>query len=213
MRAAARCQGAPARRPRDFFLKLIPAPVKNRDSIPVSAFTPRSPNNRAANALSVMSGCAAITANNHARSGCTFEGRCPPVPAPLRSPVLCKRWSHLIADALLTPNRRAAARRLIPSRCTASITRSRKSWEYARAICCSPPSSASQDPATPLRWLKQLPDSIYSQKTLELKDRAENTLVTTVAGATVQVADGPRTWVVRADPPEEILLEPQDKMV
>src|SRR5271165_7163395 len=39
-----------------------------------------------------------------------------------------------MAEASLTPNRAAAALRLIPPRTTASITRSRKSCEYAEAI-------------------------------------------------------------------------------
>ena len=69
-----------------FFLKLIPAPWKKRDSMLVSTRTPRSVHNRAAKAASVMSGCAATTASTQARCGATFEGRCPPVPAlPARS--------------------------------------------------------------------------------------------------------------------------------
>ena len=39
-----------------FFLKLIPSPVKNRDSMLVSTCTPRSVISRAASAASVMSG-------------------------------------------------------------------------------------------------------------------------------------------------------------
>ena len=61
-----------------FFLKLMPAPVKNRESIPVSTRTPRSVISRAANAASVMSGCAAIVANSQPRWGWTFEGPMPP---------------------------------------------------------------------------------------------------------------------------------------
>ena len=98
-----------------FFLKLIPSPVKKRDSMLVSTCTPRSATSRAASAASVMSGWAARAANTHARCGCIFEGRCPPVPPLSRAPLRWKRCSHLIAVAALTPNRRAAARRLRPS--------------------------------------------------------------------------------------------------
>ena len=53
------------------------------------------------------------------------------VPAHLagRPRTLSKRCTHLIAEDSLTPKRAAAARRLIPSRTTASITRSAKSCE------------------------------------------------------------------------------------
>ena len=145
-------------------MKLIPAPLKNRDSMLVSTRTPRSVNSRAANAASVMSGWAARTANTQARCGSTFEGRCPPVPALRRSPVRWKRCSHLIAAAALTPNRRAAARRLSPPLSTASITRSRKSCAYARAIAALlPPRSAC---AASLGYGKDPDDSSYSHKAL-----------------------------------------------
>jgi len=111
------------------FLKLIPSDWKNRDSVPVSARTPRSSHKHRLKAASVMSGCTWIVAKSQARSGFTFEGRCPPVPAQRRSPTRLARCNYLIADASLTPNRRAAERQLSEPLSTTSITRSRKSWE------------------------------------------------------------------------------------
>src|SRR5450432_3385595 len=56
------------------------------------------------------------------------------VAAHLRSrPLRSTRSTHLMAADSLTPNRSAAALRLMPSRRTASITRSRKSCENAPA--------------------------------------------------------------------------------
>jgi hypothetical protein len=58
-------------------------------------------------------------------------GLYPPIWAGVRKPVNSTRFTQLIAAVSLTPNRTAAPRRLIPSTSTASITRSRKSCEYA----------------------------------------------------------------------------------
>jgi len=55
------------------------------------------------------------------------EGR--GLPATVREPLRSKRSTHLIAEDSLTPNRSAAALRLIPPTITASITRSRKYCE------------------------------------------------------------------------------------
>jgi hypothetical protein len=48
-------------------------------------------------------------------SGC-FGRRYPPILLAAREPLRSKRCTHLIADDSLTPNRAAAARRLIPPR-------------------------------------------------------------------------------------------------
>jgi hypothetical protein len=76
--------------------------MKKRESMLVSTTTPRSSRNCRASAASVMSGLAARAAINHSRSGFTFEGLWPPVPAQRRSPARSSRCSHLIADASLT---------------------------------------------------------------------------------------------------------------
>src|SRR5271167_1251082 len=64
----------------------------------------------------------------------SFGRRYPPILLAAREPLRSKRCTHLIAEDSLTPKRAAAARRLISPRTTASITRSRKSCEYALAI-------------------------------------------------------------------------------
>src|SRR6202034_4843742 len=68
------------------------------------------------------------------RCGSSLRRRYPPILLAAREPLRSKRCTHLMAQDSLTPKRAAAARRLIPPRTTASITRSRKSCEYALAI-------------------------------------------------------------------------------
>ena len=63
-----------------------------------------------------------------------------------------KRCTHLMAEDSLTPKRAAAARRLIPPRTTASITRSRKSCR----ICSS--SLLASRPASRLKSQRQCRD-------------------------------------------------------
>ncbi|GEM_PF-2302425 len=53
----------------------MPSPMKKRDSMLVSARTPRSTSNRTDSADKVMSGSTTSCANNQSRSGFTFEGR------------------------------------------------------------------------------------------------------------------------------------------
>ena len=62
------------------------------------------------------------------------DGGIRPIRLAARELLRSKRCTHLMAEDSLTPKRAAAARRLISPRATASITRSRKSCEYALAI-------------------------------------------------------------------------------
>src|SRR5580700_9361811 len=119
----------PLARDERLFLSVTPRRRKKRLIIEVSALTPRSTSNRSQSDLSVMSDFSPLSASRNSRCGSSFGRRYPPILLAAREPLRSKRCTHLIADDSLTPNRAAAARRLIPPRITASITRSRKSWE------------------------------------------------------------------------------------
>src|SRR5271156_7211851 len=116
------------------FLSVTPVRRKKRLIIAVSARTPRSASNRSQSACRVMSDFSALSASRNSRCGSSLGRRYPPILLAAREPLRSKRCTHLIAEDSLTPKRAAAARRLIPLRTTASITRSRKSCEYALAI-------------------------------------------------------------------------------
>src|ERR1700683_2497153 len=121
-------------RDKRLFLSVTPMRRKKRLIIAVSARTPRSASNRSQSALSVMSDFSALSASRNSRCGSSLARRYPPILLAAREPLRSKRCTHLMAEDSLTPKRPAAARRLIPPRTTASITRSRKSCEYALAI-------------------------------------------------------------------------------
>src|SRR5277367_33295 len=124
----------PLARDERLFLSVTPRRRKKRLIIEVSALTPRSASNQSQSASSVMSDFSRLCASRNSRCGSSFGRRYPPILLAAREPLRSKRCTHLIADDSLTPNRAAAARRLIPPRITASITRSRKSCEYAETI-------------------------------------------------------------------------------
>jgi hypothetical protein len=100
----------------------------------VSTRTPRSASNQSQSDLRVMSDFSRLSASRSSRCGSSLGRRYPPILLAAREPVRSKRCTHLIAEEKLTPKRAAAARRLILPRTTASITRSRKSCQYAEAI-------------------------------------------------------------------------------
>jgi hypothetical protein len=116
------------------FLCVTPRRRKKRLISEVSTRTPRSASNRSQSDLRVMSDFSPLSASRNSRCGSSLGRRYPPILLATREPVRSKRRTHLIAEDSLTPNRAAAARRLIPPRITASITRSRKSCEYAEAM-------------------------------------------------------------------------------
>ena len=124
-------------RDKRLFLSVTPMRRNKRLIIAVSARTPRSASNRSQSACRVMSDFSALqrfeklTMRLKPRTG-----GYPPIWLAAREPLRSKRCTHLMAEDSLTPKRAAAARRLISPRATASITRSRKSCEYALGHPC-----------------------------------------------------------------------------
>jgi hypothetical protein len=103
------------------FLKLRCSRLRKQLNTEVSVFTPRSSASRRRNPSSVRSRLPAQNLDVEPPMWRQHHVVGAPMAIAVRLPVCRYRCSHLIADEKLTPNRCAAARRLMPPYSTASI--------------------------------------------------------------------------------------------